>query len=104
MAAKGEEKKVSEESLNIQVVHNEANEEMYSFAVQTAAAAKGMLERGEKAYMKDIAEFVKKEFDNRFPGTWHVIVGTSFGSYVSHEVNCITYFFIGKVGFLIFKH
>jgi dynein light chain LC8-type len=40
----------------------------------------------------------------RYPGAWHVVVGTSFGSYVTHEVSSIIYFFVGAVGFLVFKH
>nr|CAG8602500.1 14401_t:CDS:2 [Entrophospora candida] len=33
---------------------------------------------------KDIAAFIKREFDKRFGTTWHCIVGRSFGSYVTH--------------------
>mmetsp|Transcript_4421 Transcript_4421/g.5649 ORF Transcript_4421/g.5649 Transcript_4421/m.5649 type:complete len:82 (-) Transcript_4421:128-373(-) len=80
--------------------------------------------------MKDVAEMVKLAFDDkyirkklhfvkkketvlimistfsffRYPGAWHVIVGKSFGSFVTHEVSSIIYFFVGSVGFLIFKH
>lgn len=28
---------------------------------------------------KDIATFMKKEFDDKFSGTWHCIVGKCFG-------------------------
>lgn len=31
--------------------------------------------KGEKRYFKDLAEFIKKAFDEKFQGTWHVIVG-----------------------------
>uniref|UniRef100_A0A7S2SC93 Dynein light chain n=1 Tax=Rhizochromulina marina TaxID=1034831 RepID=A0A7S2SC93_9STRA len=103
MAAKQEEKTVDEE-LSVRVIHKEANDEMHQFAVETAGAAYSSLVKGEKLHMKDLAEEVKKEFDAKYGGTWHVIVGKSFGSFVSHEVQCITYFFIGQVGFLIFKH
>ena len=33
---------------------------------------------------KEIAEFIKKEFDNRHAKNWHCIVGRNFGSYVTH--------------------
>lgn len=33
---------------------------------------------------KDIAAFIKKEFDRRHGATWHVVVGKNFGSYVTH--------------------
>ena len=29
---------------------------------------------------------VKKEFDAKYSGCWHVIVGKHFGSFVTHEV------------------
>ncbi|RTG90834.1 dynein light chain LC8-type [Schistosoma bovis] len=34
---------------------------------------------------KDIAAFIKKEFDRKYNPTWHCIVGRNFGSYVTHE-------------------
>ena len=34
-----------------------------------------LMVKGEKRYFKDLAEFVKKSFDEKFNGTWHVIVG-----------------------------
>ena len=36
---------------------------------------------------KDIAAYIKKEFDKKHNPTWHCIVGRNFGSYVTHEVN-----------------
>ena len=35
---------------------------------------------------KDIAGYIKKEFDKKYNPTWHCIVGRNFGSYVTHEV------------------
>ena len=52
---------------------------------------------------KDIAAYVKKEMDKKFPGTWHVIVGRNFGSYVTHETKHFIYFYAGQVAFLVFK-
>ena len=31
--------------------------------------------RGELRYFRDMAEYVKKDFEAKFKGTWHVIVG-----------------------------
>ena len=36
---------------------------------------------------KDIAGYIKKEFDKKYNPTWHCIVGRNFGSYVTHEVS-----------------
>ena len=52
---------------------------------------------------KDIAAYVKQEFDKRFGTTWHVIVGRNFGSYVTHETRHFIYFYLGQIAFLIFK-
>jgi len=52
---------------------------------------------------KDIATFLKKELDQQYGPTWHVIVGKSFGSYVTHEQGFFIYFYIGDLAFLVFK-
>lgn len=36
---------------------------------------------------EQIAAFIKKEADKRWGATWHVVVGKSFGSYVTHTVS-----------------
>jgi dynein light chain LC8-type len=67
--------------------------------------------KGEKRYFKDLAEFIKKAFDEKFQGTWHVIVGIlthltqglNFGAYVSYESKCFIHFWINQIGFLIYK-
>ncbi|KAF5210086.1 putative 54S ribosomal protein [Clavispora lusitaniae] len=52
---------------------------------------------------KDIATYLKKELDLLYGASWHVIVGKSFGSYVTHEQGYFAYFYIGELAFLIFK-
>ena len=49
---------------------------------------------------KDIAAFIKKEFDKKYNPTWHCIVGRNFGSYVTHETKHFIYFDLGQVRFL----
>merc|ERR1711981_1192099 len=58
------------------------SEEMQQDAVDCAAAA---LEK--YSIEKDIAAYVKKEFDKKYNPTWHAIVGRNFGSYVTHVVS-----------------
>lgn len=53
---------------------------------------------------KDIATYLKKELDLLYGASWHVIVGKSFGSYVTHELGYFAYFYIGELAFLIFKN
>ncbi|KAJ3683688.1 hypothetical protein LUZ60_013915 [Juncus effusus] len=52
---------------------------------------------------KEIAEYIKKEFDQRHGPTWHCIVGKNFGSYVTHETNYFVYFYIDSKAVLLFK-
>jgi len=52
---------------------------------------------------KDVAAYIKKEFDKKYDPTWHVIVGRNFGSYVTHETKHFIYFYLGQVAVLIFK-
>jgi len=52
---------------------------------------------------KDIAAYVKKEFDKKYNPTWHAIVGRNFGSYVTHETKHFIYFYLGQVAILLYK-
>lgn len=52
---------------------------------------------------KDIAAYIKKEFDKRYNPTWHCVVGRNFGSYVTHETKHFMYFYLGQVAILLFK-
>ncbi|CDS41734.1 dynein light chain [Echinococcus multilocularis] len=52
---------------------------------------------------KDIAAYLKKEFDKLYSPTWHCIVGRNFGSYVTHETKNFIYFYMGQVAILLFK-
>ncbi|XP_004503373.1 uncharacterized protein [Cicer arietinum] len=52
---------------------------------------------------KRLALTLKKEFDTSYGPAWHCIVGTSFGSYVTHSVGGFLYFSIDKVYILLFK-
>ncbi|CAK9138967.1 unnamed protein product [Ilex paraguariensis] len=52
---------------------------------------------------KDVAEQIKKEFDEKHGPTWHCIVGKNFGSYVTHETNHFVYFYLDSKAVLLFK-
>ncbi|KAL3751203.1 hypothetical protein ACJRO7_012083 [Eucalyptus globulus] len=43
------------------------------------------------------------EFDCSYGPAWNCIVGTSFGSYVTHSLGGFLYFSIDKVYILLFK-
>ncbi|GAA6061140.1 hypothetical protein JCM10212_001740 [Sporobolomyces blumeae] len=52
---------------------------------------------------KDIAAYIKRDFDKRYGPTWHVVAGKSFGSFVTHEISRFLYFYIGNIAILLFK-
>ncbi|XP_002991377.2 uncharacterized protein LOC9639492 [Selaginella moellendorffii] len=65
--------------------------------------ANQVLDAMDKLHCKRVAWTLKKEFDKAYGPAWHCIVGTSFGSYVTHSVGGFLYFSIGKVSVLLFQ-
>ena len=63
------------------------NEDMQSDAIDCAAMALNSFKTE-----RDIAAFIKKEFDKKYEYTWHCIVGRNFGSFVTHETKHFIYF------------
>ncbi|KAL8143929.1 hypothetical protein V2J09_016961 [Rumex salicifolius] len=58
----------------------------------------------EKFSSKALALSLKKEFDGAYGPAWHCIVGTSFGSFVTHSVGGFLYFSMDqKLHILLFK-
>ena len=76
------------------------------------AARRGVLAimKNEKRQFFEVAKMIKIEFDKKFGGAWHVLVGKHFGAYVTHEAmgkeraGGLIYFHIGQAAFLIFRH
>uniref|UniRef100_A0AC34PUI9 Dynein light chain n=1 Tax=Panagrolaimus sp. JU765 TaxID=591449 RepID=A0AC34PUI9_9BILA len=52
---------------------------------------------------KDVAVFIKEEFDKRHGSSWHCVVGRNFGSFVSHETNTFIYFYLNHVAIMLYK-
>eukprot|EP00249_Psilotum_nudum_P017123 c26173_g1_i1 orf=946-1836(+) len=65
--------------------------------------ARETLDNLVKLQCKHVAYTLKKEFDMAYGPAWHCIVGTSFGSYVTHSLGGFVYFSIDKVSVLLFK-
>ncbi|KAL3532358.1 hypothetical protein ACH5RR_005879 [Cinchona calisaya] len=57
----------------------------------------------EKFSTKHMAFNIKKEFDKVYGPAWHCIVGSSFGSFVTHATGCFLYFSMEKLYILVFK-
>jgi dynein light chain LC8-type len=74
------------------------SKEMQQDAVDCATQALEMF-----SFEKDIAEYIKKEFDKKYNPSWHCIVGRDFGSGVTHEKWHFIYFCLGQEAILLFK-
>ncbi|XP_066317562.1 uncharacterized protein [Miscanthus floridulus] len=69
-------------------------------AVQLAYEAIAAMPRLDS---KRLALALKKEFDTAYGPAWHCIVGTSFGSYVTHSLGGFLYFSVDKTYILLFR-
>ncbi|OEL29179.1 hypothetical protein BAE44_0009800 [Dichanthelium oligosanthes] len=69
-------------------------------AVRIAVEAVAAMPRLES---KRLALALKKDFDTTYGPAWHCIVGTSFGSYVTHSLGGFLYFSIDKAYILLFR-
>ncbi|EDP55823.1 dynein light chain type 1, putative [Aspergillus fumigatus A1163] len=86
------------EKLEPQIKSVDMTEEMQQEAVEVATEAM------EKYHIeKDIAQYIKREFDSRKGATWHCVVGRNFGSFVTHETKHFIYFYLGHCAILLFK-
>lgn len=73
-------------------------EEMRRVAIELAVVALGRFE-----LERDMARFLKTQFDARFQPTWHCIVGQKFGSFLTGEQGGFLYFNVGKLAILLFR-
>lgn len=87
---------MSERKPNIKVA--DISPEMQEDALQIAKKA-----IKEHAMEKDIAAYIKREFDKRYFPTWQCIVGRSFGADVVHENKHFIYFYVGQISILLWK-
>lgn len=99
---KAVEQKEHHECLNVRV---RASDMPLSLQNRAFACARDNLDStpGKKLDSKRIALALKKEFDSAYGPAWHCIVGTSFGSYVTHSTGGFLYFSIDKIYVLLFK-
>ncbi|OWM65350.1 uncharacterized protein LOC116215004 [Punica granatum] len=88
-------------SSGVKVVSVDMPPFMQIHAVDCARKARDSL---EKFSCKSLAFNLKKEFDGVYGPAWHCIVGTSFGSFVTHSVGGFMYFSMDhKMYILLFK-
>ncbi|CAL8092921.1 unnamed protein product [Calicophoron daubneyi] len=52
---------------------------------------------------RDIAEYIKKQFDTKYDRTWFCIVGKHFGSAITHSEHSLIHFTLDNRTFLLFR-
>ncbi|KAJ5893376.1 dynein light chain type 1 [Penicillium taxi] len=88
----------TKEKLEPQIKSVDMTEDMQQEAINLAIEA-----IGKHHVEKDIAQYIKKEFDVRKGATWHCVVGRNFGSFVTHETKHFIYFYLDHTAILLFK-
>ena len=53
---------------------------------------------------RQMAAAIKEELDTRHGEPWHVIVGSSFACFVTHETDAMAYLSVGPTQVFVFKH
>ncbi|KAK6906394.1 hypothetical protein I203_100379 [Kwoniella mangroviensis CBS 8507] len=86
------------QNLNAVIKSVDMSEEMQQKAVDIVVLS---LEKHDVE--RDMAMFIKKEFDRLYGTTWHCVVGKNFGSFVTHETKNFIYFYLGPVAILLWK-
>ncbi|OAY54906.1 uncharacterized protein LOC110610970 isoform X2 [Manihot esculenta] len=65
--------------------------------------ARSFLESTSRPNPAHLARVLKKEFDSVYGLAWHCVVGTSYGSFVTHTVGGFVYFSTERLSILLFK-
>mmetsp|Transcript_16628 Transcript_16628/g.20724 ORF Transcript_16628/g.20724 Transcript_16628/m.20724 type:complete len:124 (-) Transcript_16628:211-582(-) len=74
--------------------HNGMKKDAMSFAA--SAIETHVLEKQQ-------AQHIKRAFDAKYGPTWHVIVGSDFKAYVTHESKTFFFFYVGKMAICMYK-
>ncbi|CCD15715.1 unnamed protein product [Trypanosoma congolense IL3000] len=58
----------------------------------------------ERTALRDIAQAVKLNVEAALGGTWHVIYGRSFATYVTHQQRCFCHFQLDGANVVVWRH
>ncbi|XP_024389646.1 uncharacterized protein [Physcomitrium patens] len=75
-------------------------QELQSHALRAATEA---LDIHEGTDYKDVAYYIKNQFDKAYGSGWQCITGVSFGSYVTHSSGSFIHFCLGRLAIMLFK-
>eukprot|EP00347_Sterkiella_histriomuscorum_P002110 403369437 len=92
------------DAIDPRINFTDMTEERKNLCIEICREAYKMQHDGELKYFKDMALHIKHEMEKKQLGSWHIIVGTNFGSFVTYEHKAVILFFLEHIGFLMFKH
>ncbi|RNF17144.1 uncharacterized protein Tco025E_05073 [Trypanosoma conorhini] len=58
----------------------------------------------ERAALRDIAQMIKQNVERDLGGTWHVIYGRSFSTYVTHQARSFCHFQLDGANVVVWRH
>jgi len=85
-------------------VETDAPPQIRHVAFTAARTALRKRATGGLSYDHEAAREIAAALTAEHKGSWHVIVGGAFGSFVSHEVGTKVVFTMGGTGVLVFRH
>lgn len=93
---------VPEADIQFQDMSNEnVKMAIHSAKIAYLAKKKGESKKGDtkttRMHWKDCAQMIKQDVEEKLGPTWHCIVGTHFGSFVTHESKNLLFFYIGHM-------
>ena len=80
------------------ILHADMPQDMQDFAFQKAFEA-----IGAQKIEKDQAASIKRQFEEKFGGTWHCVVGRAFACSVANETGFIVFFRMDRSNVLLFQ-
>ncbi|XP_039122770.1 uncharacterized protein LOC120259263 [Dioscorea cayenensis subsp. rotundata] len=89
--------------LGVKVMAADMPDFMQVHAFRCARRAYDDVHIDNKFSSKKMAHDIKKEFDKVYGVTWHCVVGTSYGSFVTHSTGCFLYFSVEKMLVMLFR-
>ncbi|RNF02266.1 hypothetical protein TraAM80_06497 [Trypanosoma rangeli] len=58
----------------------------------------------ERSALRDIAKMIKENVESALGGTWHVIYGRSFSTYVTHQTRSFCHFQLDGANVVVWRH
>lgn len=87
-----------EPRMTVKVVDMENRKVLYAQQI-----VRDLIMNGKHKDEKAVAARLKRDFDEAFGGTWHCIVGTSFGAKITHRENHFLYLYVEHFAVMLFK-